>query len=137
MSNETNEIALFNANTRPFYCSVKADNIEEKKKLFNALENCDLLLNNCVGQKIVMKDIYVEQYIDKKDDNEDGKVKYRTIIFAEDGKTYVSTSYGIYNVLNKIFAIYGTPDKWEKGIEVEVAKRPVGNGKEMLTLKLI
>ena len=57
--------------------------------------------------------------------------------FAEDGKTYVSTSYGIYNVLNKIFAIYGTPDKWEKGIGVEVAKRPVGNGKEMLTLKLI
>ena len=133
----TNEVALFNNNTRPFYCSVKTDSIEDKKKLFNALENCDLLLNNCVGQQIVMKDIYVEQYLDKKDENEDGKVKYRTIIFAEDGKTYVSTSYGIYNILNKIFAIYGTPEKWEAGIAVEVAKRPVGNGKEMLTLKLI
>lgn len=134
----SNEIALFENNNRPFYCSVKTDSIEEKKKLFNALENCDLLLNNCVGEQIVMKDIYVEQYIDKKSEDEDGKVKYRTIIFAEDGKTYVSTSYGIYNILNKIFAIYGTPDKWDKaGIAVEVAKRPVGNGKEMLTLKLI
>lgn len=132
-----NEIALFENTNRPFYCSVKTDSIEEKKKLFNALENCDLLLNNCVGQQIVMKDIYVEQYIDKKDENDDGKVKYRTIIFAEDGKTYVSTSYGIYNILNKIFAIYGTPDKWTEGIAVEVAKRPVGNGKEMLTLKLV
>ena len=132
-----NEIALFENTNRPFYCSVKTDSIEEKKKLFNALENCDLLLNNCVGERIVMKDIYVEQYIDKKDENDDGKVKYRTIIFAEDGKTYVSTSYGIYNILNKIFAIYGTPDKWTEGIAVEVAKRPVGNGKEMLTLKLV
>lgn len=132
-----NEVALFENTNRPFYCSVKTDSIEEKKKLFNALENCDLLLNNCVGQQIVMKDIYVEQYIDKKDENDDGKFKYRTIIFAEDGKTYVSTSYGIYNILNKIFAIYGTPDKWSEGIAVEVAKRPVGNGKEMLTLKLV
>ncbi|MBO7731336.1 MAG: hypothetical protein J6S67_02235 [Methanobrevibacter sp.] len=133
----SNEIALFENTNRPFYCSVKTDSIEEKKKLFNALENCDLLLNNCVGERIIMKDIYVEQYIDKKDENDDGKVKYRTIIFAEDGKTYVSTSYGIYNILNKIFAIYGTPDKWSEGIAVEVAKRPVGNGKEMLTLKLV
>lgn len=133
----SNEITLFESNNRPFYCSVKADSIEDKKRLFNALENCDLLLNNCVGEKLTMKDIYVEQYIEKKDENEEGKIKYRTIIFAEDGKTYVSTSYGIYNVLNKIFGIYGTPDKWEKGIEVQVAKRPMGNGKEMLTLKLI
>ena len=133
----SNEVALFEANNRPFFCSVKTDSIEDKKKLFNALENCDLLLNNCVGQKLTMKDIYVEQFIDKKDENEDGRVKYRTIIFADDGKTYVSTSYGIYNILNKIFAIYGTPNKWEKGIAVEVAKRPLGNGKEMLTLKLI
>lgn len=132
----SNELTLFENTNRPFYCSVKTDSIEEKKKLFNALENCDLLLNNCVGEKIVMRDIYVEQYIDKKDENDD-KVKYRTIIFAEDGKTYVSTSYGIYNILNKIFAIYGTPDKWTEGIAVEVAKRPVGNGKEMLTLKLV
>ena len=134
----SNEIALFENTNRPFYCSVKTDSIEDKKKLFNALENCDKLLNNCVGEKIVMKDIYVEQYLDKKDETDEGRIKYRTIIFAEDGKTYVSTSYGIYNILNKIFAIYGTPDKWEKdGIAVEVAKRPVGNGKEMLTLKLL
>lgn len=133
----TNEITLFENNNRPFYCSVRTESIEDKKKLFNALESCDLLLNNCVGEKIKMKDIYVEQYIDKKDENGEGKVKFRTIIFSEDGKTYVSTSYGIYNVLNKIFAIYGTPDKWTNAIEVEVSKRPVGNGKEMLTLKLV
>lgn len=133
----SNEITLFEGNTRPFYCSVRTESVEEKKKLFNALENCDMLLNNCVGQQIAMKDIYVEQYIDKKDENEEGRLKYRTIIFAEDGTSYVSTSYGIYNVLNKIFAIYGMPDTWKEPIKVEVNKRPVGNGKEMLTLKLV
>lgn len=136
MNNNT-EIALFDGKQKPFYCSVKATTIEDKKKLFNALENCDQLLNNCVGTHIKMKDIYVEQYLAKESEEDEGKIKYRTIIFADDGTTYVSTSYGIYNVLNKIFGIYGTPDTWAEPIEVEVAKRPMGNGKEMLTLKLI
>ena len=136
MNNNT-EIAIFDGKQKPFYCSVKANTLEDKKKLFNALENCDLLLNNCVGQKIKMKDIYVEQYLAKESEEDEGKLKYRTIIFADDGKTYVSTSYGIYNVLNKIFGIYGLPDTWTDPIEVEVSKRPLGNGKEMLTLKLI
>lgn len=137
MQNTNTEITVFDNAQKPFYCSVKANTVEEKKKLFNALENCDNLLNDCVGQKIKIKDIYIEQYLAKVDDDDEGKIKYRTILFAEDGKTFVSTSYGIYNVLKKICSIYGYPETWTEPIEVEVAKRPMGNGKSLLTLKLV
>jgi hypothetical protein len=137
MENQQSEMVLFTDTKRPFYCSVKAETLDDKKKLFNALENCDALLNNCVGEELTMKDIYIEQYLDKKDEDDEGRLKYRTIIFADGGKTYVSTSYGIYNILKKIFGIYGEPSNWGDGIKVKVSKRPVGNGKEMLTLILL
>lgn len=137
MENQTNDMMLIGDTQRTFYCSVKAESAEDKKKLFNALESCDKLLNDCEGAEFTMKDIYIEQYLDKKDDDDDGKIKYRTIIFADDGTTYVSTSYGIYNVLKKIFGIYGQPKDWNEGIKVKVIKRPIGNGKSTLSLVLL
>lgn len=130
-----NELSLINQSNKPFYCSVSNGTMEDKKKLFNALENCDKLLNDCVGEHIKIKDVYIEQFMSGNEGEQ--SVKYRTIIFAEDGQTYATTSYGIFNILNKILGIYGTPDTWETSVEVEVAKRPLGNGKTSLTFKLV
>lgn len=134
----SDEVSIISSNSqKPFYCSVKVETNEDKKKLFNALETCDQLLNNCVGQKIKIKDIYVEQYLKQDEESEEATTHYRTILFADDDKTYVSTSYGIYNTLRKIIGVYGTPDTWTEPVEVEVAKRPLGNGKSVLTFKLV
>ena len=35
--------------------------MKKEKELFNALESCDALLNDCVGQEIEIQDIYVEE----------------------------------------------------------------------------
>ena len=43
-----NELML-NDNKQKIYSSVKADTVEEKKKIYNALESCDVLLNDIVG----------------------------------------------------------------------------------------
>lgn len=134
MTENNSQVAVMQNNNKPFYCSKKAETVEDRKALFNALENCDKLLNECEGEKIAIKDIYIEQYI-KKDEMGD-TVKYRTIIFAEDGQTYVSTSYGIVNVLQKMISLFGEPATWKEPVTVEVAKRPIGNGKKILTLKL-
>ena len=37
--------------------------------------------------------------------------KYRTILFDDEGKTYVSSAYGIYNSLRQIISIFGNPSK--------------------------
>lgn len=133
---ENNELTLFTGAKAKTYCSKTAKTSEEKKDLFNALESCDLLLNDCVGQEIDIKDVFVEEKQVIDEEAGELKTKYRTIIFAENGQTYATGSYGIYNVLKKIFNIYGLPTTWEKSLKVEVAKRPIGNGKSSLTLIL-
>lgn len=134
---EKNEISLFTGIKNNTYCSKVVNSEEEKKELFNALESCDALLNDCVGQEILIKDIYVEEKQVLDDESGELKTKYRTIIFDENGQTYATGSYGIYNVLRKIIQIYGLPTTWEKSLKVKVAKRPLGNGKQALTLILM
>lgn len=132
-----NQLTLFSGINQNIYCSKSAKTEKEKKELFNALETCDALLNDCVGQEIEIQDIYVEEK--KVVDEETGELKdkFRTIIFDKSGQTYATGSYGIYNVMKKIVGIYGFPDSWEKPLKVKVAKRPIGNNKSSLTLVLL
>lgn len=134
---EKNEITLFSGVNSKVYCSKTATNEKEKKELFNALESCDALLNDCVGQEIEIQDIYVEEKEVLDDETGELKTKFRTIIFDKSGQTYATGSYGIFNVMKKIIQIYGLPETWEKPIKVKVAKRPIGNGKQSLTLTLV
>lgn len=137
MENENKELTLFSGIKQNVYCSKKAETDGEKKDLFNALESCDALLNDCVGQEIAIKDIYVEEKQVIDDSTGELKTKYRTILFDANGQTYATGSYGIYNVMKKIVSIYGLPEMWENPLKVKVAKRPIGNGKQSLTLVLI
>ena len=58
---EKNELTLFNGQGNRTYCSKVVEKEEDKKDLFNALETCDALLNDCVGQEINIKDVYCEE----------------------------------------------------------------------------
>lgn len=130
-----NELINLDENLNSIFSSVNVENEKDKKNLFNALESCDLLLNDCVDTEIELKDIYVEAR-EVKDENGNFKTKYRTILFDSKGQTYATGSYGIFNILKKIIAIYGKPT-WNPAIKVKVAKRPIGNGKTTLTLTLV
>lgn len=137
MENEKNELTLFSGVKQNVYCSKLVKTEEEKKQLFNALETCDALLNDCVGTEIELKDIYVEERQTVDEETGELKTKYRTILFDVNGQTYVTGSYGIYNIIKKIVRIYGLPTEWENPLKVKVAKRPIGNGKQSLTLTLV
>lgn len=131
-----NELTLLNGKLGNIYSSKVVETPEEKKELFNALETCDALLNDCVGQEITIKDIYCEEKQVLDEETGEIKNKYRTILFDINGQTYATGSYGIFNILKKIIAIYGQPT-WEDGIKVKVAKKSIGNGKSSLTLVLV
>ena len=64
------------------------------------------------------------------------KVKYRTILFGDDGKTYASGAYGIYNTVAKILQIYGVETLHDKGLKVEIAKGTTKGNKTRLFLKV-
>ncbi len=137
MENQEKSLSLFAGMQSKVYCSMVATTDEEKKKLFNTLESCDVLLNDCVGNEIAIKDIYIEERNVIDEETGELRTKYRTILFDENGQTYATGAYGIYNVLKKIVQIYGTPDLWQEPLKVKVAKKPIGNGKQSLTLILI
>ena len=137
MENQEKSLSLFGEMQSKVYCSMVATTDEEKKKLFNTLESCDVLLNDCVGNEIAIKDIYIEERNVIDEETGELRTKYRTILFDENGQTYATGAYGIYNVLKKIVQIYGTPDLWQESLKVKVAKKPIGNGKQSLTLILI
>lgn len=136
---EKNELMLNNSDLK-IYSSVKASSVDEKKKIYNALEKCDVLLNDIVGTEINVKDFYIEERQRTEEDEETGNVKnitkFRTILFDTEGKTYATGSYGIYNALRRIVMVYGEPT-WTDGVLVKVEKKPIGNGKTELTLVLV
>lgn len=137
MENIKNEVTLFTGVEQNVYCSKSIETCEEKKELFNALENSDCLLIDCIGTEIAIKDIYVEQNKVLDESTGELKDKFRTILFDENGQTYATGSYGIYNIIKKIIRIYGLPTEWEKSLKVKVSKRNIGNGKQSLTLILL
>ena len=110
--------------------------VEERKALLNAVEKCDVLLNDIVGQEINLKDYYSEEKTVLDEATGTVKPSFRTILFDTEGKTYATGAYGIHNVIKQIEFVYG-PATWEDGVLVKVAKKDIGKGKQSLTLIML
>lgn len=119
------------------YCSVMCKNIEERKYLFNALEQADVLLNDVVGIEFELKDVYIHRY--EKINEKTGEVepRVRIILFDSEGKSYACGSFGIFNILRRMFEVFGTPNQWEQPLKVRVVKKDIKDNKKMLSLELI
>lgn len=124
-------------NNENVYCSVKCKNYEDKKNLFNALEQADILLNDVVGSEFELKDVYVRRY--EKINEETGEVenKVRVILFDTEGKSYATGSFGIFNIIGRIIEAFGTPDTWSEPLKVKVIKKDIDNNKKMLSLEVL
>lgn len=133
-----NNIVLFNKENmeRQMFATIDGSSMENKAKLFNATENADVLANDCVGEKFTLVDVYIERIPTVDEETGEQKVKYRTILFGEDGKTYASGAYGIYNTAAKILSIYGVETLHDKGLKVEIAKGTTKGNKTRLYLKV-
>ena len=133
-----NNIVLFNKENleRQMFATIDASTMENKAKLFNATENADVLANDCVGEKFTLVDAYIERIPTVDEETGEQKVKYRTILFGDDGKTYASGAYGIYNTVAKILQIYGVETLHDKGLKVEIAKGTTKGNKTRLFLKV-
>lgn len=155
-TNPTTEIATVNNETRPVaslvfedegfnlvadlttaktqFCSMIAESDEAKAKLFNAMNNPDKRIADCINMKINAKDIYIE--VVTCTNKETGEVNNcpRIVIIDDKGVSYQAVSIGIYSALKKIIQVFGAPT-WEKAIPVEVKQVTKGERK-MLTLNV-
>lgn len=126
-----------NVDTEKTYCSIVCKTNEEKKNLFNALEQADALLNDVVGTEINLTNVYIHRY--EKLNEETGEVdpKVRIILFDENGTSYATGSFGIFNIIGRILEVFGTPDTWSEPLKVRVVKKDIQNNRKMLSLELI
>lgn len=135
----TNDLTIINekASNKVQYIGKEVKTIEEKKKLFNALEKCDYVINDCVNKEIIVSNVYIEakEYIEET--TGELKTKFKTILFDKEGKTYVAGAYGIYNAVVRILSIYGKPEEWSEEVKVKFIKKKIDNTKSSLTLELL
>lgn len=120
-------------------CTLDLNDEDNATDLYNVLTgDADALLNDMIDQEIVMVGAFMDKHPAPVVDEGTGEVigttsKYRIIIFDDEGKTYATGSYGIYNALTMIFEIFGEPNK-EHPIKVKVSKKATANGHSTLTL---
>ena len=113
--------------------------LQDKKEIFN-IENgeCDIKLNDIVGQEITVVNIFMKRIVSDLSDDEieineqtgevikDKKVSVVTILIDKDGKRYVTASkifaISIYNLI-RTFSI----EDIQKGIDIKIIKKSVTN----------
>lgn len=150
---ETNEVAIYqnNAPVNKFadmgfdisvdmtsaqlsFSSLRAETDEEKANLFNAINNPEKRLADCINMTIKAKDLYIEVVNCTNEETGEVTACPRIVIIDEKGVAYQAVSLGIYSALKKVIQIFGAPT-WEKPIALAVKQVTKGTRK-MLTLNI-
>ena len=119
---ENNELMVTSANGKVF-STIKAETKEDKKKLYNALQNCDVMIKDIPGQQITFDGVYINEY-QKSELKDDGttRIGHKTILFGTDGKTYITTSNYFFNSISQIIAANGGVSK-DDPLTIKIVKK--------------
>lgn len=116
------------------FCSKVAETDKDRADLYNAMNNPDFRLADCINKKIYAKDLYIEVVNCTNEETGEVTAAPRIVIIDNGGKAYQAVSVGIYSALKKVIQIYGAPT-WEKPIPLEV-KQITKGARKMLTLNI-
>lgn len=122
--------------------------ITDKKKLFNLENAVDNLINDCVGEKIRVKDVIIKEYIkplkDPVVDEQTGEIirdierKMSCVLVDDNGVSYATGSKTFILQLQRFFTNYGTEELQKDGLEIEIIKKNIsGSNNKALSFKLV
>lgn len=121
--------------------------IQDQKQLFNLETNCDNKINDCVGETIKVKGVYIkiiETPLDEPIFDENGEVikeaeyKKITILIDEDNKSYVTASKIFANDFIKYIQMVGIEDIVQNGVTIRIIKKSVRNSSnQALSFELV
>lgn len=117
------------------FCSLTASTREEKAALYNAMNNPDKRLADCINMKIEAQDLYIEVVNCTNEETGEVNACPRIVIIDKDGVSYQAVSIGIYSALKKVIQVFGAPT-WTDPVVLEVKQITKGN-KKMLTLNVV
>ena len=102
--------------------SLTLSTIEDKKKMFNAMNVTDFSLSDHLDEPIHVVD-YLIHDCEISDDNGEVQETKRLVIFDKDGKTYSTVSNSAYDSFGKIITIFGEPSEWNGEIAIRATER--------------
>ena len=136
MDEDERFIADLTAERNIQYCSMIPKNEEEEMILFNAMNNPEKRIADCVNMTIEVKHVFVEVVTCHNERTGEETVCPRTVLINSKGEGYVAVSLGIFSALKKIFKIKGTPDTWKKPVKLQVQQISKGD-RRLLTFKMV
>lgn len=100
------------------YCSFPLTTIENKKRLFNALNGVAKPISDSGNEGIKIVDMAID--IVRMNDDQSGELRDmpRVTLFDDKGQVWYSTSGGIYDSIKALIASFGNPT-WADGILVK------------------
>lgn len=117
------------------FCSMTANTHEEKAAMYNAMNNPDKRLADCINMQIKAKDLYIEVVNCTNEETGEVNACPRIVIIDDKGVSYQAVSIGIYSALKKVIQVFGAPT-WDKPVTLEVKQITKGSRK-MLTLNVV
>lgn len=143
--NTTNEMALaddekfimdLTAERKVMYCSMQPKNEDEEIILYNAMNNPEKRLKECINMTLNIKDVFCE--VVQCEHKETGEMQAcpRIVLIDDKGVGYQCVSLGIFSALKKIFAVKGQPCTWKKPVKLEV-KQILKGDRALLTINMV
>ena len=136
----------FSSSQETVFSTLNADSMDDKIKIYKAVNTPDHRIKEFINMDIVIKDIYIEKIsvVQKDesgneiiDENGNPKISFvpRVIIIDDKGESYTAVSNGIFNAVKRIFELLGDPHTWEKPIKFKVKQINKGNNRNVLTFE--
>lgn len=120
------------------YCSMTPKTEDEEVVLYNAMNNPDKRIKDCVNLEIEVKDVFVEVvYLESKEQEGVKNPCPRIVLIDKDGVAYQAVSIGMFSALKKIFTSFGTPDKWSAPKKFKVRQISKSADRSILTLDAV
>ena len=122
---------------RVSYCSLTAETSEEKTTLYNAMNNPQNRVKDCINETIALKDVFVEVVHCVNRETGESVAAPRVVFIDDNGIGYQCVSTGVFSALKKLFAVFGEPRTWEKPVNIKIKQLNRGTDKSILTFDVI
>lgn len=118
------------------FCSMVPKNEDEEIVLFNAMNNPEKRIGDCINMTINVKHVFCEVVTCVNRETGETNMCPRIVLIDTDGVGYQAVSLGVFSALKKIFAIKGSPTTWKKPVKLQVIQITKGDRK-LLTFNMV
>ena len=122
-------------------------NIKDKKQIFNLNSNVDFLLNDCVGEKIRVKDVLIKRYLKPLKESvvddvtgeiiKDHEMTMSVVLVDTEGKSYATGSKVFGIQIMQYLQMFATKQGFEP-FEIMIIKKAIkGSSNKALGFELV